>query len=128
MSEENLMKKRILVVDDAPEILSVTKHLLESRGFEIFSLEDDEKTIKTAEKFRPHLVILDMLLTYRTGAEICHDLKSQAETKDIPIIITTGQLNTQVTDGSKLLPADAYLIKPFELEQLLDMIQKLIVP
>ena len=122
------MKKRILVVDDSPEILHVTRHLLESRGFEVFSLAEDDKALQTAEKFGPDLVILDMLLTFRTGAEICHDLKTQTATKNIPIIITTGQLNPRdvAPDMSKLQPADAYLIKPFELDHLLETIQKLI--
>ncbi len=123
-----VMKKRVLVIDDSPEILNVTRHLLESRGFEVSSLADDNQALPTVEKFQPDIVILDMLLTFRSGAEICHDLKNQAATKNIPIIITTGQMNHREIESHTpdLQPADAYLIKPFEFDHLLETIQKLI--
>ena|SRR3989338_1533618 len=122
------MKKRVLVIDDSPEILHVTRHLLEARGFEVLSLEHDDQALPAVEKFQPDIVILDMLLTFRTGAEICHDLKNQAATKNIPVIITTGQLNHREIESHipNLEPADAYLIKPFEFDQLLTTIQKLL--
>lgn len=122
------MKKRVLVVDDSPEILNLTRHLLESRGFEVLPLTEDDQALQAVEKFRPDIVILDMLLTFRTGAEICHDLKNHEATRGIPVIITTGQLNPRDVDAHTpdLKPADAYLIKPFELDHLLETIQKLI--
>src|SRR3989338_7366767 len=120
-----MTKKRILIIDDSKEIVELTKHLLEARGYEVvFSLQGNIAPA-TAVKCQPDLILLDMILEDKTGLELCAEIKTNPQTENIPVIITTGQLEPEEKIPDNLKPDD-YLVKPFELEELLEKIKKLI--
>ena len=120
--------KKILIIDDALELIELTKRVLTTRGYEVVGLSDGDFALETIAKEQPDLVIIDMLLPGKDGSQICHEIKSSTAFREIPIIISTGQFldeeTTSIQEG--LLKADDYLAKPFEIDDLLGKIQNLV--
>ncbi len=121
------MKKKILVIDDQEDLLELTQRILLSRGYEVITLTDGEDAINVIKKESPHLVLLDMLMPGKDGAQICQEMKSDSSIHHIPVILSTGQMfdeNEFSQEG--LTGADDYLMKPFEIDELLSKIENLI--
>lgn len=115
------MKKRILIVDDSPAILDVMKLALEMVDCEV-STSLTGACLQQMERNPPHLILLDVLLSGEDGGEICRRLKSDELTSHIPVILIsahTGLCQTAADCG-----ADGFLIKPFRLTELREMVKK----
>ena len=119
------MAKKILIVEDEPDILSLTIIRLRTSGYEILTAKDGEEALEVLKTGKPDLILLDMLLPKIRGDVICRKLKSDPRTRDIPIIIFTASV-VRITEKIMEMGADAYVLKPFEPEDLLEKIRKLI--
>ena len=107
------MSKKILVVDDDPDILTLVRYNLEKEGFKISTVESGEEAIEKARKIKPDLLILDLMLPGMDGLEVCRLLKSDAAVKHIPVMMLTAKgEETDIVVGLEL-GADDYLTKPF---------------
>ncbi len=113
-------KKRILVVEDEPEILEILRLRLESERFEVLAAPDGIEGLRLAFEAGPDLLILDLLLPGIKGPEICRRVKSGERTKEIPVII----LSASDGDGEKA-GADAYVAKPYDWKELRGKIREL---
>jgi len=115
---------KILIVDDEKDIVETLSFMLKASGFEIFSAYDGEEGLKLAKEASPDLIILDVMMPKINGYKICRLLKYDAKYKNIPIIMVTAR--SQDTD--KLIGeetgADEYITKPFEFNDLLEVINK----
>lgn len=69
-------KQKILVVDDEEDILEILKYNLEKEGFEVKTASDGNAGIEMAEKFDPHLIILDIMMPGMDGIEVCQKLRA----------------------------------------------------
>src|SRR6266567_4768608 len=118
MARKGKAKHRILVADDDPEILTLLSLRLKSRGYEVFEAVDGEKALEEARERHPDLVILDVMMPQKNGWEVARELKQDASTQSIGIIILTaiGEKMNEIT--SPLYGADEYIDKPFEFERL----------
>ena len=116
-----MMKKRILVVDDSQAILDVIAVALEAEGYEV-------TTSLTGAYFRhmghdlPDLILLDVLLSGEDGGEICQRLKSAERTRHIPLILISAHAG--LPDTATRCGADGFLIKPFHLYELRDIVNR----
>lgn len=117
-------KKKILIIEDSEDILRVTTHILSSRGYEPIALNSGRDALENVKKHQPQLIILDMFLDEHYGLDICHAIKSDPALTAIPIIMTTGHRD-DTGDPASVKP-DAYLLKPFELDDLLQKISELL--
>lgn len=121
------MGKKILVIDDALDLIELTKRLLQSRGYETSSLTDGDQALEFIKKDPPDLIIMDMLLPGKDGTQICHEIKSDPSLRHIPVILSTGQvINDDDLAAEGLLKPDDYLTKPFEIDDLLNKINHLL--
>lgn len=102
--------KRILVVDDDPKILKIVEHSLRREGFEVIMAADGERALAVAEKARPDLIILDLMLPYLDGFEVCNRIRSS---RDVPIIILSAKGEQVDKIVGFTLGADDYQTKPF---------------
>ena len=119
------MKKKILVIDDQEELLELTSRVLQSRGYDVITLSDGENAIAVIKKESPQLVLMDMLMPGKDGAQVCQEMKSDSAIRNIPVILTTGQmLDESEYSQEGLSGANDYLKKPFELDELLSKIEK----
>ncbi len=109
--------RRILVIDDDPDILEFLQILLEDEGYTVVISEEGEyiKSLQTGEL--PHLILLDMLLSGKDGRDIVRYLKSQDETKAIPVIMFSAHPSAERT--VREAGADDFLAKPFSIDVLL---------
>lgn len=103
--------KKILVVDDNPSILEIFTILLEEKGYNVTALQNGEKVIDLAKEMLPDLILLDIMLSGTNGIEICKNLKSLPETKDIPVVMVSAHSNP--ASVYHYCPADAFIEKPF---------------
>ena len=114
-------KKKILVADDDTAILHVMTLMLEDDGYEVTSTLDGE-TVQKVQNELPDLVLLDIWMSGIDGREICKQLKSQKNTKHIPIIMISANKDTR--DIAKKAGADDFVAKPFEMQELLAKVEK----
>ena len=120
------MGKKILIVDDEPQILLLLEARLKANGYEVLSAEDGFAGLELAKKEKPDLVILDLMLPKMDGFKICGLLKRDSRYSKIPVILFTAKAQeTDIQMGTEV-GADAYVTKPFEPRLLLGKIQELL--
>jgi DNA-binding response OmpR family regulator len=107
---------RILVVEDDEAIADVVRRALRQEGHEVRSAADGVEALTMADEFVPDLVVLDLGLPRLDGAEVCRRLRAES---DVPILILTARSETEDRVGGLDSGADDYLVKPFELSELL---------
>jgi DNA-binding response OmpR family regulator len=114
--------KRILVVDDDPDILDALQFMLEYAGYEVKTTEKGEyaENLRATNGGLPDVIILDVLLSGKDGRLICQKLKSREETKRIPIIMISAHPNAKQSVAA--VGADDFLAKPFDMDDLLTKI------
>lgn len=115
-------KQSILIVDDDMDILEPLELLLRSEGYRVDTTAKAAQTYEKVEKFRPSLILLDVLMSGEDGRTICRKLKAQKTTKHIPVVMMSAHPTAeQDSDGSG---ADDFIAKPFDLETLMRLIKK----
>lgn len=119
------MAKKILIVDDEPDILELAVIRLETVGYEVIKVASSEEALKLLKKEKPDLILLDMVLPDMQGDELCKKLKSDPGLKDIPIVLFTASI-VRIPEKVEEIMADDYVLKPFEPEDLLFKIKKFI--
>jgi len=114
--------KKILVVDDDPDILDALQLALEDAGYEVTTTEKGEyaENLRDTNGGLPDVIILDVLLSGKDGRIICQRLKSQEDTKHIPVLMMSAHPNAH--QSSKAVGADDFLAKPFDIDELLDKV------
>ena len=113
---EILMNHKILVVDDDRDILTVLQILLAQNNYTVESIFRWEQIDKTIEVFAPDLILLDISLAGADGRTICKQLKSRSETKHIPIILFSANMNVEKSFTE--CNANDFIAKPFEINNL----------
>lgn len=120
----DLMAKKIVVVDDDPDILDALQMAIEEEGYEVKTTTRGAEADKLAETYRPDLIILDILLSGMDGREIAKKLKSKKSTGAIPILMISASPHAGET--VHFFGADAFLAKPFDLDVFIKRIQSLL--
>jgi len=122
-------KKRILIVDDEPDVVTYLRSYLEDNGFEVISAGDGEKGFDKVRTEHPDLISLDITMPKESGVRMYRNLVETAETRDIPVIIVTGISKDfkQFIYGRKhLKPPAAYFDKPINREDFLSKVRSLL--
>ncbi len=120
------MAKKILVVDDDRELLKMLKIMLAKSSYEVKALPSGHKLIEKTLEFRPDLVVLDLMLPDVDGLDLCKQLKTDAATKEIPVIMLTAK-STELDKVVGLeMGAEDYITKPFGVNELLARIKKVL--
>jgi len=103
----------ILVVDDETDILELVEFNLMKQGFRTISAKDGEQALQLARNVKPDAIILDLMLPGISGLEVCRSLKSDKNTRDIPIIMLTARGEEEDIVKGLETGADDYVTKPF---------------
>ena len=119
------MKKKILLVDDEADLLQFLKYHLEGFGYEVVMSTTGEEALSWLEKNIPDLILLDLGLPSISGEEVCKQLKSNDKLKHIPVILYSAKAS-DISEEAKRVCADDCMVKPFESQDLLAKIKKLI--
>lgn len=121
VSERN---KRVLVIDDDNDILDIMEEILTYEGFEVSRLAETGNIAPDVQKYDPDIIIMDYILQGINGGEICHQIKTNPQTSTIPIILISAY--PRVFNSLGTYGCDAFISKPFDLNQIVDRIHDLI--
>jgi DNA-binding response OmpR family regulator len=121
-----MTSRRILIVDDEPDILKVLKLRLEKHGYEIATASTGQAGLTSCQTSPPDLVILDLMLPDMDGYDVCKKLKSDAKTGRIPVMMLTARSESTDEVLGLELGADDYVTKPFEFSVLHSRIKNLL--
>ena len=123
--EHQISKQKILVADDEPNVRQLVSRLL-AEDYIIIGASDGEEAVNTAFEQQPSLILMDIMMPNVDGYTACHAIKSNPATRAIPVVMLTGvghELNKKL---SQQFGADAYVTKPFGLQELKDIIARLL--
>jgi DNA-binding response OmpR family regulator len=120
------MPGKVLIVDDEPNIVTSLQFLMKKSGFETSVARDGDEAMTEVERFRPDLLLLDVMMPKRDGFEVCQKLRASGWT-DLKIILLTAKgRETEVAKGLAV-GADAYVTKPFSTRELVEQVNQLLV-
>lgn len=115
--------RRILAVDDDHDILEVLQFILEDSGYKVDTLSDGSHLMDTIRDKHPDLILLDIMLGNMDGRELCKEVKRQATTRNIPVIMISASHNAGGFLNHDNGPDD-FIEKPFDINVLLDSIKR----
>jgi two-component system alkaline phosphatase synthesis response regulator PhoP len=115
--------KRILIVDDEPDLVETLRFPLEMEGYQVLVADNGEMGLNLARKERPDLIILDLMLPKLDGYKVCRLLKFDERFKEIPVLMVTAKTQEKDRLLGKETGADEYITKPFDIEKLLEKVK-----
>lgn len=121
-------KKKILVVDDEEQVLSLINKKLTDSNYECMSISNAKGAITLAKGFKPDLILLDIAMPEMDGYTVASELRKEKATKDTPIIFLTGKelepraINERIGE----IGAHGFIMKPCSLKELLEKIKSVI--
>ena len=120
-------KPRILVVDDHPALVTLTRHKLIQKGYEVLTAQNGQDALELARTEYPDLILSDVDMPVMTGFELCEHIKKDSRLNKIPIILVTSMVTTDYIMKGIEAGADNYLTKPYDDETLYSKIEHLLI-
>lgn len=120
------MTKKVLIVDDEPNIVMSLEFLMKKAGFEVAVATDGEEALAQVAKLSPDLVLLDVMMPKKSGYEVCEALRADPARAGMKVVMLTAKgRETEVAKGMAL-GADAYVTKPFSTKDLVAQVTSLL--
>jgi DNA-binding response OmpR family regulator len=120
------MSKYVLIVDDAPNIVLSLEFLMKKEGYEVHAVTNGEEALLAVQEKTPDLILLDVMMPRKDGYEVCQELRSNPNWKNIKIIMLTAKGRDVEREKGMALGADDYITKPFATRELVDKVKKLL--
>ncbi len=121
-----MAKTRILIAEDDPAIREILLFQLSQAGYEVVQACDGQEAIEQVLQTHPDLLVLDVMMPYLTGFEVCEKLRASFETRDLPIIFLTAKSEEQDKLAGLRGGGNDYVTKPFAYRELLARIDNLL--
>ena len=118
------VNKKILIADDEEAVRSLVKRLL-GKTYKVIEADNGEEAVKVAVNQKPDLILMDILMPKMDGLTACYAIKRNQATKEIPVVMLTAvdyELNRKLSQD--VMGSQGYITKPFNSEELMDMIAK----
>ncbi len=120
-------KKRILYIEDEPEMIDLTRYVLEREGFELLGAVGGLKGLEAIKREKPDLVLLDLMMPDIDGWEVYRRMKADQELADIPVIIVTAKAQSiDKALGLHVAKVDDYITKPFGPRDLVNSVRRVL--
>jgi DNA-binding response OmpR family regulator len=120
------MPKEILIVDDEPGVVVAIQFLMEQQGYHVLVAERGEDALDMIYKYKPDLVLLDIMLPGISGWEVCEIIRLDPDYRSVKIVFLTARGDEAEIARGLTLGADAYITKPFSNDQLIAKIKRLL--
>jgi len=117
---------KILYVDDDPDILAVIARILEHGGFQVVAVNDEREAIKRTVADQPDLIMLDIMMPYMDGYQVCKLLKSIEALRHIPVVFLTQKDDEASVHAGLAVGAAEYLTKPSDLYELCNALNRVL--
>ena len=119
--------KTVVCVEDEPEMIDLYKLILSRKGFDVIGANGGREGVAKIKEKKPDLVLLDLMMPDMDGWDVYQQLKSNNDTKDIPVIVVTAKSqNIDKVLGLHIAKVDDYIAKPFSPQDLLDRIESVL--
>lgn len=115
---------KILIVDDEPDVVSLIERTLKSDGFEVVKAFDGIGALDLVSAEKPDLVLLDLMMPMMSGYEVCQQIKSNPQTRDIPVVCLSSAHTPDARAHSLKAGAVELLTKPFFPQELIAQIRR----
>jgi two-component system alkaline phosphatase synthesis response regulator PhoP len=120
------MKRKILIVDDEPNIVISLEFLMQQAGFDIAIARDGEQALTQMSAFNPDLVLLDVMLPLRDGFEVCQKIRENSAWNNVKVVMLSAKGREAEVSKGLALGADAYVTKPFSTRDLIARVRCLL--
>ena len=120
------MSKKILIVDDEPNIVAAVEFLLQRSGYEVHVARNGDEALTLVETCRPDLVLLDVMMPARSGYEVCKRIRANPDWKNTKIIMLSAKARDAEVNKGLAIGADLYVTKPFSTRDLMGKINDLL--
>ena len=120
------MPKEILIVDDEPSIVVPIQFLMEQQGYNVLVAENGEDALDIIYKYKPDLILLDIMLPRIDGYEVCEIVRLNPDYRDTKIIFLTAKGREVEIAKGLALGANAYITKPFSNTELVAKVKELL--
>ncbi|MCX7693126.1 response regulator [Tepidimonas taiwanensis] len=120
------MSKRVLIVDDEPNILIPLEFLMRREGYEVRLARDGDEALQTAAQWCPDLVLLDVMMPRKSGFDVCQAIRADARLAGMRIVLLTAKGRDADVAKGLALGADAYITKPFATQDLVRRVRELL--
>lgn len=117
--------RKIMVVDDSPTELKMISQTLSNGGYDVITAKDGEEALELVDN-NVNLIVLDVIMPKLNGFQVCRKIKTSDAHKDIKIILLTSKSQDSDKFWGKKQGADMYMTKPFEIDELLANVARLI--
>lgn len=121
-----MVKKKILVVDDEPDVTELVAYHLKAKGFHVETLNDATSSISKARLYEPDLIILDIMMPGLSGIQICRILRTDGNLSKVPIIFLTAKAEAHDRIEGLESGADDYISKPFSPKELVLRVESIL--
>lgn len=118
--------KKILIVDDEPNILISLEFLMKREGYDVILARDGQEALDAIGREHPDLVLLDVMMPVKSGFDVCHEVRASEALKDTLIVMLTAKGRDADIAKGMALGADAYMTKPFSTRELVDKVAQLL--
>jgi DNA-binding response OmpR family regulator len=120
------MNKKILIVDDEPNIVMSLEFLMKREGFEVAVAIDGEQALTQMAEFEPDLVLLDVMMPKKNGYDVCQEIRANAAWNQVKVLMLTAKgRDTEIAKGLAI-GADGYMTKPFSTKDLAAKVRQLL--
>ncbi len=116
--------KNILVVEDVEDHLEIVKLILEQHNYSIITAANGKEGLLSAQKNKPMLILLDVMLPEMNGYEVCKAIRADESIKATPVIMLSVRSNPEDVEAGYASGANEYMTKPFNLEELIKKVKK----
>ena len=117
---------KILLVDDEPDFVETVEFFLRGSGYEVFVAKNGKEALEQAEREKPDVVLMDVMMPEMDGLEACRHLKTDPSLKSVPIIMLTAKGQVQDVKDALAAGAHSYVVKPFNLPDLVERIEMML--
>ncbi len=121
---KSMPRRKILVIDDEPDLCTTVKARLEASNLEVDTALSGKEGLEKVETFKPDLILLDLMMPEMDGFQVCEKLKKDKKTSDIPVVVLTALEDEDSAKKALSRGAAGYLVKPFEQDSLLFTIRE----
>lgn len=121
-----MKQKKILIVDDEPNILMSLEYAFKKKGFEVFIARDGTEAIEISNREKPNLILLDIMMPEMDGYETLKQVKDNEDLAHTKIVFLSAKSKEKDIEKGLKMGADRYLTKPFSMKKVISEIEELL--
>ncbi len=118
--------KKILIVEDSPALAKAIEKGLTKEGYQVFVVRNGFEALRDVDQIKPDLIMTDVNMPKLDGIKMCQAIQNRLETRDIPFILVSSQLDAKTLQTGKAIGARYFIAKPFKMEQILSRVREVL--